>query len=145
MTPIDPGKRNSRSQVGARSGIGGIRCRVLFRQERDRRQKQWASNACAFPTVEQESRTRAEAQRPEMSHRMRRACQRGQRRHGFNRCRHKNAVGMQRWVGLGVISDNLPNIGRAPASADSILRQSSRRVLQFCAGKLLGRGTKTSG
>jgi hypothetical protein len=27
----------------------------------------------------------------------------------------KNAVGMQRWVWPGAISDNLPNIGRAPA------------------------------
>jgi IS5 family transposase len=34
------------------------------------------------------------------------------RRHGLNRCRYKGDVGMQRWVGLGVISDNLVNIGR---------------------------------
>jgi transposase, IS5 family len=34
------------------------------------------------------------------------------RRHGLNRCRYKTEVGMQRWVGLGVISDNLVNIGR---------------------------------
>jgi transposase, IS5 family len=33
------------------------------------------------------------------------------RRHGFNRCPYKSEVGMQRWVGLGVISDNLVNIG----------------------------------
>jgi transposase, IS5 family len=35
------------------------------------------------------------------------------RRHGLNRCRYKTEVGMQRWVGLGVIADNLINIGRA--------------------------------
>lgn len=35
------------------------------------------------------------------------------RRHGLNRCRYKTDVGMQRWVSLGVISDNLINIGRA--------------------------------
>lgn len=35
------------------------------------------------------------------------------RRHGLDRCRYKTEVGMQRWVGLGVISDNLVNIGRA--------------------------------
>jgi transposase-like protein DUF772 len=35
------------------------------------------------------------------------------RRHGLNRCRYKTHVGMQRWVSLGVISDNLINIGRA--------------------------------
>jgi IS5 family transposase len=35
------------------------------------------------------------------------------RRHGLNRCRYKGTAGMKRWVGLGVISDNLINIGRA--------------------------------
>jgi IS5 family transposase len=34
------------------------------------------------------------------------------RRHGLGRCHYKSEVGMQRWVGLGVISDNLVNIGR---------------------------------
>lgn len=34
------------------------------------------------------------------------------RRHGLNRCRYKGARGMQRWVGFGVIADNLLNIGR---------------------------------
>ena len=29
------------------------------------------------------------------------------------RCRYKGEDGMKRWVGLGVISDNLINIGRA--------------------------------
>ena len=33
------------------------------------------------------------------------------RRHGLNRCRYKGADGMKRWVGLGVIADNLINIG----------------------------------
>src|SRR5204863_3196700 len=35
------------------------------------------------------------------------------RRHGLTRCRYKGLVGMNRWVGLGVIADNLVNIGRA--------------------------------
>jgi len=35
------------------------------------------------------------------------------RRHGLDRCRYKGDAGMQRWVGLGVIADNLVNIGRA--------------------------------
>jgi transposase, IS5 family len=34
------------------------------------------------------------------------------RRHGLDRCRYKADDGMQRWVGLGVISDNLLNIGQ---------------------------------
>ena len=35
------------------------------------------------------------------------------RRNGLDRCRYKGDDGMQRWVGLGVISDNLVDIGRA--------------------------------
>jgi IS5 family transposase len=35
------------------------------------------------------------------------------RRHGLNRCRYKGDAGMKRWVGLGVIADNILNIGRA--------------------------------
>jgi IS5 family transposase len=35
------------------------------------------------------------------------------RRHGLRRCRYKGLVGMNRWVGLGVIADNVVNIGRA--------------------------------
>lgn len=34
------------------------------------------------------------------------------RRHGLNRSRYKGEAGMKRWVGLGVIADNLINIGR---------------------------------
>jgi len=39
------------------------------------------------------------------------------RRHGLNRCRYKGQQGMKRWVGLGVIGDNLINIGRALAAS----------------------------
>jgi IS5 family transposase len=35
------------------------------------------------------------------------------RRHGLNRCHYKGFDGMQRWVGLGIIADNVINIGRA--------------------------------
>jgi IS5 family transposase len=38
------------------------------------------------------------------------------RRHGLNRCRYKGSNGIKRWVGLGVIADNLINIGRALAA-----------------------------
>jgi IS5 family transposase len=37
------------------------------------------------------------------------------RRHGLNRSRYKGDDGIKRWVGLGVIADNLINIGRAMA------------------------------
>ena len=35
------------------------------------------------------------------------------RRHGLDRCRYKGSDGMDRWVGLGVIADNVINISRA--------------------------------
>jgi len=35
------------------------------------------------------------------------------RRHGLDRCHYKGVDGMQRWVGLGIIADNVINIGRA--------------------------------
>jgi IS5 family transposase len=34
------------------------------------------------------------------------------RRHGLSRCRYHGLEGMRRWVGLGVIADNLINLGR---------------------------------
>ena len=34
------------------------------------------------------------------------------RRHGLARCRYHGADGMRRWVGLGIIADNLINMGR---------------------------------
>jgi IS5 family transposase len=37
-------------------------------------------------------------------------------RHGLHRCRYKGEAGMQRWVGWGVIADNLINIGRKLAA-----------------------------
>ena len=39
------------------------------------------------------------------------------RRHGLSRCHYRGADGMKRWVGLGVIADNLINIGNAMAVA----------------------------
>ena len=42
------------------------------------------------------------------------------RRHGLQRCRYRGDDGMKRWVGLGVIADNLINIGRfAVAQSDA--------------------------
>jgi transposase, IS5 family len=35
------------------------------------------------------------------------------RRHGLGRSRYSGAEGMKRWVGLGVMADNLINIGKA--------------------------------
>jgi IS5 family transposase len=38
------------------------------------------------------------------------------RRHGLNRCRYKGEAGMKRYVGLGIIADNLINISRVMAT-----------------------------
>jgi IS5 family transposase len=38
------------------------------------------------------------------------------RRHGLRRCLYKGDVGMNRWVGLGVVADNLINIGKVLAT-----------------------------
>jgi len=40
------------------------------------------------------------------------------RRHGLDRCHYKGLVGMHRWVGLGVIADNLVNIGLTMQNQD---------------------------
>jgi IS5 family transposase len=37
------------------------------------------------------------------------------RRHGLSRCRYRGDAGMKRWVGLGVIADNLISMGNALA------------------------------
>ena len=40
------------------------------------------------------------------------------RRHGLTRCRYKGDGGMRRWVGLGVLGDNLINLGIGLARAE---------------------------
>ena len=54
------------------------------------------------------------------------------RRHGLNRCRYRGEEGMQRWVGLGVIADNLINIGRHLAACDS--SEAPSRSQPCCPG-----------
>jgi hypothetical protein len=51
------------------------------------------------------------------------------RRHGLARSRYQGDDGMKRWVELGVIADNLVNLGRALAKPpDAKRRHPSRRV-----------------
>jgi len=54
------------------------------------------------------------------------------RRHELDRCHYKGLAGMKRWVGLGVVADNLINIARA--MAEVAVRRASGAD-QFCAGK----------
>ena len=81
------------------------------------------------------------------------------RRHGLDRCRYRGYIGMNRWVGLGVIADNVVNIGRTKgarppnhssiatlgkprrsspagfASPGTVDRLTTALKDQFCAGK----------
>jgi transposase, IS5 family len=41
------------------------------------------------------------------------------RRHGLSRCRYRGESGMKRWVGLGVIADNLMSIANAMAKQEN--------------------------
>ena len=48
------------------------------------------------------------------------------RRHGLNRCRDKGDDGMTRWVGLGVIADNIINIGTALAKRSAEAKEEAQ-------------------
>ena len=48
------------------------------------------------------------------------------RRHGLNRCRDKGDDGMTRWVGLGVIADNIINIGTALANRSAEAKEQAQ-------------------
>src|SRR5437879_8586069 len=49
------------------------------------------------------------------------------RRHGLSRCRYRGFPGMQRWVGLGVIADNIIQIG----DRKSTRLNSSHRCISY--------------
>lgn len=84
-------------------------------QRRDMQRKRWFRNA-------QKWRTGCEGRISVLK-----------RRHGLDRSRYKGSAGMQRWVGLGVIADNLINI--AHAMAVSVARARPHHRADFCAGK----------
>src|SRR5450631_3091849 len=80
--------------------------------------KQKASNAFAYRSTKSLERSREQKKRWfRNGQKWRTGCEGrisvAKRRHGLNRCRYKGDAGMKRWVGLGVIADNLINIGRA--------------------------------
>jgi len=45
---------------------------------------------------------------------------------GINRSRYKGDDGMKRWVGFGVIADNVINIGAAMAKRSAEAKQAAR-------------------
>ena len=87
-----------------------------------RRRKPRASNGSAFPIARPKVPSADAKQKKRwfrQGQKWRTGCEGRisvvKRRHGLNRCRYKGDAGMKRWVGLGVIADNLINIGRAMA------------------------------
>jgi len=60
------------------------------------------------------------------------------RRHGLSRCRYRGMEGMWRWIGMGVIADNLLNIGRslAPNPHDPHLGSPGRATPKNHTSKL---------
>src|SRR6476660_190429 len=56
------------------------------------------------------------------------------RRHGLNRCRYRGDDGMKRWVGLGVIADNLINIGRVFPSGSGRLKKIGKKRIGRTSG-----------
>jgi IS5 family transposase len=93
--------------------------RVLLRQEWGSSEGEGRQRVC-IPIAEPTLRTQQRAQKalvpgagksggPGLKGRIRVR----KRRNGLDRCRQKGYVGMNCWVGLGVIVDNVVNIGRA--------------------------------
>ena len=108
-----------RSKARTHAAPGGGGRRILLRQERGGGESKGRQTRLHSQSLDQEPRaqTRAEEalvpQRPEMAHRMRGAHQRGQAATRPRPLPLQGHDGMKRWVGLGVIADNLINIGRA--------------------------------
>jgi transposase, IS5 family len=48
------------------------------------------------------------------------------RRHGLDRCRYRGDDGMKRWVGPGVIADNVFNIGGTPAKRSAEVKKAAQ-------------------
>ena len=95
---------------------------AFYSAKNRRRRKPRASNVSAFPIARPKVPS-ADASRKKRCFRQGQKWRTGcegrisvvKRQHGLNRCRYKGDAGMKRWVGLGVIADNLINIGRAMA------------------------------
>jgi hypothetical protein len=66
--------------------------------------------------------TGPDMRRAALPHRQRRTNQVLKRRHGLRRCRYRRASGLQRWVGLGVLANDL--LGPRPCGG---LTASERR------------------
>ena len=79
----------------------------------------WASTGWSSPAPPNVPRRRNESAGSVVRLRWRTGCEGRisalKRRHGLRRCRDRGTAGMERWVGLGVIANNLLVLGRAAA------------------------------
>ena len=113
------GHRNPRGEARTHAAPGGGGRCVLLRQERgggesERRQTRLHSQSQSTKSAERKREQKKRWFRN--GQKWRTGCEGRisvvKRRHGLDRCRYKGSCGMKRWVGLGVIADNLINIGR---------------------------------
>src|ERR1700720_1203167 len=117
--------RNASSNAGLHAAPGGGGCRLLFGQERGGRKSQGLKRVC-IPNRSTKSPERKREQKKRWfrnGQKWRTGCEGRisvvKRRHGLGRSRYKGDAGIKRWVGLGVIADNLVNISRAMAKQPS--------------------------
>lgn len=111
--------------VGARASAGNCRCRLLLCRNEAHAQARGVKRI-AIPNLGTKSEERRAVQKKRWfrdAQKWRTGCEGRisllKRRHGLDRCRYKGSAGMKRWVGLGVVADNLINIARAMAAASA--------------------------
>ncbi len=99
------------------AATGGRRRGLLFGQERDGRESESVKRVC-IPNRSTKGPERKREQKKRWfrnGQKWRTGCEGRislvKRRHG--RCRYRGDAGMKRWVGLGLIADNIINIGHA--------------------------------
>jgi IS5 family transposase len=91
----------------------------FFSSENDRQAKELGVNRVAVPNRKGRDQSRSKEQKQRWFRRAQRwrvGCEGRisvlKRRHGLRRCRYRGMDGMERWVGWGVIADNLIHIGK---------------------------------
>jgi len=91
----------------------------FFSLENDRQAKELGVNRVAVPNRKGRNQSRSKEQKQRWFRRAQRwrvGCEGRisvlKRRHGLRRCRYRGMDGMERWVGWGVIADNLIHIGK---------------------------------
>jgi IS5 family transposase len=115
VAALDPG---APTEIGTSTALGGRRCGILFARERESDASP-GGRRMSVPNKKTKSGERKLLQRQGWfrSGQKWRTGSEGRisvlkRRHGLRRCLYPGLDGMRRWVGLGVIADNVIQIGR---------------------------------